>query len=83
MGGGGGGPQIGNNHQADMITHQKVTTVKKQMEGIGKVIEGEVSKVATPVAQRFEAEMHDGTKVDVTLPMGPSKGESSASWPQV
>ena len=51
------------------------------MEGIDKVIEGEVSKGISSVLQNIDAAMRGGTKVDAALSKEHIKGESSANLP--
>ena len=61
--------------------YQKVTKVEQQMEGIGQVIGGEVSKSFSSSTQSIEVKTHEGTKVDATLPREPIKNANSAKLP--
>ena len=47
------------------------------MEGIGKAIEGEVSKSFSSSTQDLEVKMREGTKVETTLSRAPCK---SGNW---
>ena len=60
--------QIGNDLKENALTCQKVTEVEKQMACMGKVIEGELSKSCSSVAQSSDAKRHDGTKDEATPP---------------
>ena len=51
------------------------------MEGIGKAIEGEVSKSFSSSTQDLEVKMREGTKAAETLSKEPSKGKRSAELP--
>ena len=72
---------VGKNHQANVLTYQKVAKMKQQMKGIGKVIEWEVSISLSASAQSAEVKMQEGAKADTTLSREPSKSERSANLP--
>ena len=75
------GARLGQNHQGNVLMYQKVAKAERQMDGIGKVIGGEVIKSFTPNARSVEVKIHEGAKFEAPLPREPSNIERSAKLP--